>query len=78
MSRCPKLNMLSFPNSSTNISIFEQRRSTQNKIQKLPKTSVESVSVDTNMVVFVKTNVNAISTVFKDDDSSTAASPPAP
>ena len=59
MPRCPKLNMLSFPNSITNISIFEQRRSTQSAIQKLPKTSVESV--DTNMMVFVKINVNAIS-----------------
>ena len=76
MSRCPKLNMLSFPNSIMNISIFEQRRSTENAFQKLPKTSVESV--DTSMMVFVKTDVNAISTIFKDEDSSTAASQPAP
>ena len=76
MSKCPKLNMLSLTDSITNISIFEQRRSTENAIQKLPKTCVESV--DASMMVFVKTNIKAISTVFKDDDSSMAAIQPAP
>lgn len=57
ISTCTSLNMLSMPNSISNICIFQQRKNTQNLIQKVTKTSTENV--EPNKFVFVKPNVNA-------------------
>ena len=67
--------MVSFPNSITNMSTFQQFRSTQIAIQKLGKTLTRNVG--TKVMVYVKTCVHVFNNVLEGADSSTTACQPA-